>query len=108
VDSSETQAVHNGIFHVDGGDRVRISPRQGPGALAEDKWYKVRLVYDGNRGEVTVWADGQTTPSLHAVDPTYKAGRIGIGSFFDLGSFRNVKISGIVSPAAAGSSEPRP
>jgi hypothetical protein len=57
---------------------------------------------------VTVWADGQTTPSLHAVDPTYKAGRIGIGSFFDLGSFRNVKISGIVSPAAAGSSEPRP
>jgi len=94
VDSSETQPVHNGIFHVDGGDRVRISPRQGPGALAEDKWYAVRLVYDGTRGEVTVWADGKTTPSLHAVDTAFKAGRVGIGSFFDLGSFRNGKIVG--------------
>jgi hypothetical protein len=94
VDSSETQAVHNGIFHVDGGDRVRISPRQGPGTLLEEKWYKVRLVYDGPRGEVNVWVDGQTSPSLHGVDPTFKGGRVGIGSFFDLGSFRNVKIVG--------------
>jgi hypothetical protein len=94
VDSSEAQAVHNGIFHVDGGDRVRISPRQGPGTLLEEKWYKVRLVYDGHRGDVTVWVDGRTSPSLHAVDPTFKAGRVGIGSFFDLGSFRNVKITG--------------
>jgi hypothetical protein len=93
-DSSETQAVHNGIFHVDGGDRVRISPRQGPGTLLEEKWYKVRLVYDGHRGDVTVWVDGQTSPSLHAVEPTFKAGRVGIGSFFDLGSFRNVRITG--------------
>ena len=94
VDSSETQAVHNGIFHVDGGDRVRISPREGPGSLLEDKWYPVRLVYDGRRGEVTVWVDGKTSSSLHAVDPTFKAGRVGIGSFFDMGSFRNVKIHG--------------
>ena len=94
VDSSEKQAVHNGIFRVDGGDRVRISPREGPGTLLEEKWYKVRLVYDGRSGEVTVWVDGKTSPSLHAVDTTFKAGRVGIGSFFDLGSFRNVKIVG--------------
>src|SRR5690348_5033358 len=94
VDSSEKQPVHNGIFHVDGGDRVRISPRQGPGTLLEERWYPVRLVYDGHKGEVTVWVDGKTSSSLHAVDPAYKAGRVGIGSFFDMGSFRNVKISG--------------
>src|SRR5690349_10426797 len=47
VDSSEEQPVHNGIFHVSGGDRERISPRQGPGTLLEEKWYPVRLVYDG-------------------------------------------------------------
>ena len=94
VDSAEVQAVHNGIFHVFGGDRERISPRQGPGAFSDEKWYKVRLVYDGSRGEVTVWVDGKTTPSLHAVDTTLRAGKIGIGSFFDLGSFRNVRIQG--------------
>jgi hypothetical protein len=94
VDSSEGQPHHNGIFHVDGGDRVRISPQAGPGTLLEEKWYPVRLVYDGRNGEVTVWVDGKTSPSLHAVEPKFKAGRVGIGSFFDLGSFRNVKISG--------------
>jgi hypothetical protein len=94
TDSSETQAVHNGIFHVDGGDRVRISPRQGSGAFSEEKWYSVRLVYDGRHGEVTVRADGKTTTPLHAVDRTFKAGGVGIGSFFDLGSFRNVKVVG--------------
>jgi hypothetical protein len=94
VDSAEVQAVHNGIFHVFGGDRERISPREGPGAFSEEKWCAVRLVYDGRKGEVTVWVDGKTTPSLHAVDTTLHAGKVGIGSFFDLGSFRNVKIQG--------------
>lgn len=94
VDSGEVQEVHNGIFHVSGGDRARISPREGPGAFSGEKWYQVKLVYDGRSGEVTVWVDGKTTPSLHALEPTLKAGQIGIGSFFDLGQFRNVKIHG--------------
>jgi hypothetical protein len=94
VDSSEEQPVHNGIFHVFGSDRVRISPRQGPGTLLEEKWYPVRLVYDGRSGECTVWVDGKTSPSLHAVDKTLGAGKVGLGSFFDMGSFRNVKIRG--------------
>lgn len=94
VDSSEQQAVHNGIFHVYGGDRVRISPQEGPGTLLEEKWYKVKLVYDGHKGDVQVFVDGKTSPSLHACDLSLKAGKVGIGSFFDLGSFRNVKITG--------------
>lgn len=94
VDSGEEQEVHNGIFHVYGGDRVRISPRKGPGAFSDEKWYKVRLVYDGRSGDVRVWVDGKTSPSLHAVDTTLKAGKVGIGSFFDMGQFRNIKIHG--------------
>lgn len=93
IDSPVTQEVHNGIFHVGGGDRVRISPREGPGTLLEEKWYAVKLVYDGSTGEVTVWVDAKTYPSLHAVEPTLKAGKVGIGSFFDMGEFRNVRIS---------------
>ena len=94
VDSAGQQPVHNGIFHVYGGDRVRISPQEGPGTLLEEKWYKVRLVYDGHKGDVQVFVDGKTSPSLHACDLSLKAGKVGIGSFFDLGSFRNVKITG--------------
>jgi len=101
VDSPEVQEVHNGIFHVGGGDRVRISPRAGPGTLLEEKWYRVRLVYDGSKGEATVWVDGKTYPSLHAVEPTLKAGRVGIGSFFDMGQFRNVRIISSEQPASS-------
>jgi hypothetical protein len=100
VDSAEQQAVHNGIFHVYGGDRVRISPQEGPGTLLEEKWYQVRLVYDGRKGDVQVFVDGKTSPSLHACDLSLKAGKVGIGSFFDLGSFRNVKITGTPNPTS--------
>lgn len=101
VDSGEVQEVHNGIFHVSGGDRVRISPRQGSGAFDGERWYQVKLVYDGPSGEVTVWVDGKTTPSLHAMEKTLGAGKIGIGSFFDMGQFRNVRITSSEPPASS-------
>lgn len=93
-DSARQAAVHNGVFHVYGGDRVRISPEEGPGTLLEERWYKVRLEYDGGAGTVQVWVDGQTSPSLRAFDLSLGAGKVGIGSFFDMGKFRNVRISG--------------
>lgn len=94
VDTAAEQVVHNGIFHVYGGERVRISSREGPASLPDENWHKVRLVYDGAKGLVEVFVDGRTSPSLRAVDLSLGAGRFGIGSFFDMGSFRNVKITG--------------
>ncbi|HUQ94394.1 MAG TPA: family 16 glycoside hydrolase [Bryobacteraceae bacterium] len=94
VDSAREAAVHNGIFHVYGGDRVRISSQDGPGTLTDGRWHQVKLVYDGSTGRVDVWVNGQTSPSLRAVDMSLGAGKIGIGSFFDTGTFRNVRISG--------------
>lgn len=94
VDSAHEAAVHNGIFHVYGGDRVRISSREGPGTLRDGEWHKVKLVYDGATGRVDVWVNGETSPSLRAVDMSLGAGKVGIGSFFDMGSFRNVRITG--------------
>lgn len=85
---------HNGVFHVYGGDRVRISSTLGPATLTEEKWYKLRLVYDGRSGKVEMFVDGKTSPSLRAVDMSLSAGKVGIGSFFDTGQFRNVKITG--------------
>jgi hypothetical protein len=95
VDTGRKQPVHNGVFHVYGGDRVRISSVEGPAALpSPDEWYKVQLNYDGNTGAVKVTVNGEELPALKAVDMSLGAGRIGLGSFGERGAFRNVKISG--------------
>jgi hypothetical protein len=54
----------------------------------------MRLVYDGRTGKVEVFVNGQTSPSMQAVDTSLGAGKVGLGSFFDLGSFRRVRITG--------------
>jgi len=94
TDTSAQQPVHNGIFHVYGGERVRISSERGPPAFAEpSRWYRVKLVYDGASGRVRVTVDGQPIPALEAVDVSLGAGRVGIGSFDETGEFRNVRIT---------------
>lgn len=94
--------VHNGIFHVYGGERVRISPERGPAAFPEiNVWYHVKLVQNSGTGTVDVTVDGKAVPALHAVDLSLTTGKIGIGSFDETGDFKNVKITG--NPAADGS-----
>ena len=93
-DAPKDQPVHNGIFHVYGGDRVRISPLEGPGALRSEDWTTVKVVYDGTTGTVTAWANGETSPALKGVDLSLGAGKIGLGSFFEKAEFRNVRING--------------
>jgi hypothetical protein len=94
VDAPKKQPVHNGIFHVFGGDRVRISSLEGSGSLPTEEWTQLKVVWDGKSGEVTGWADGKTSPSLRGVDLSLVSGKVGIGSFFEKGSFRNVRITG--------------
>jgi hypothetical protein len=94
ADTGAKQPVHNGIFHVYGGERVRISSERGPAAFAEPgRWYRVKLVYDGGSGRVRVTVDGQLIPALDAVDASLGAGRLGIGSFDETAEFRNVRIT---------------
>jgi hypothetical protein len=95
VDTAAKQPVHNGIFHVYGGERVRISPTTGPASLPSvEEWYRVQLNYDAETGEVNVLVNGQKNPSLRAIDLSLGAGKVGIGSFFETAMFRNVRITG--------------
>lgn len=97
-DEGTKQPVHNGVFHVYGGDRVRISPEQGFAALPSEDWIKVRLTYDAPTGIVSVSINGKSSPALEGIDLSLSGksvGRFGIGSFFDTAQFRNVKIKGI-------------
>jgi hypothetical protein len=95
VDTAAQAAHHNGVFHVYGGDRVRISSTEGPATLPTEEWHRVRLIYNGEAGRVEIYVDGKTSPSMQAVDLSLREGKVGIGSFFDMGSFRNVKIEGV-------------
>jgi hypothetical protein len=99
VDEGSKQPVHNGIFHVYGGGRVRISSENGPAALpSPDEWYRVRLDYDAATGRVEVAANDKKLPALQAIDLSLGPGKVGIGSFFETALFRNVRITG--APAA--------
>ena len=94
-DTGNDQPVHNGVFHVFGADRMRISSLAGPAALPETKkWYRVKLVYDVDTGEVNTTVNGSPNPALHAIDLSLGPGRIGLGSFTETAFFRNVTIKG--------------
>jgi hypothetical protein len=92
-DTGREQPVHNGIFHVYGGDRVRISPEDGPRAFPNDNWTPVRIVYDPSTHLVETWVRGEKNPSLRGVDLSLGTGRIGLGSFFNTGSFRRFRLT---------------
>jgi hypothetical protein len=94
TDRAATEPHHNGIFHVYGGERARISGEEGPPAFpATKRWYHVRLTFDGQSGTVQVAVNGQPIPALHAIDLSLRAGRVGLGSFDETADFKNVKIA---------------
>jgi hypothetical protein len=94
TDTGTQQPVHNGIMHVYGGERVRISQESGPPAFsASGRWHHVKLEHDAVSGTVTVFVDGRANPALTAVDRSLGAGKFGIGSFDETGAFKNVKIT---------------
>ncbi|HYP13862.1 MAG TPA: hypothetical protein VEQ63_08050 [Bryobacteraceae bacterium] len=94
-DTGGKAPVHNGIFHVFGGDRVRISSLDGPAAIpTEDRWYHVKLVYDARTHTAEVFVEGKLLPAFRAIDLSLGAGKVGLGSFFHVAQFRNVKVTG--------------
>ncbi len=95
IDAAAAQPVHNGIFHVYGGERVRISSERGPAAFpATNRWYHVELARDSQTGAVRVSVDGRPIPALSAVDVSLGPGKIGLGSFDETARFKNLHISG--------------
>lgn len=104
-DEAVKQNVHNGVFHVFGGERSRISALDGPASFTTnaEEWTPVKFVFDGDSGKVYVEVNGKRNPSLEAVDLSLRWGRIGLGSFNETGDFRKVKITGETrEPGAPG------
>jgi hypothetical protein len=94
TDRAAAQPVHNGIFHVYGGERVRISSEQGPASFqAAGRWYRVKLTHDASTGAVAVTVDGQHVPALEAIDRSLGPGKVGFGSFDETAAFRDIRIA---------------
>jgi hypothetical protein len=93
-DAAAKQPVHNGMFHIFGGERVRISALDGPGSLPSQEWTPVKLFFDGDSGRCYVEVNGKRNPSLDAYDLSLRYGRVGLGSFDETGDFRKVVITG--------------
>ncbi len=91
-DTGAEQPVHNGIFHVYGGDRVRISTEAGPRGWSQAEWTRVRVTYDADTSTVEATVRGEKNASLRGVDLSLGHGRIGLGSFFNTVSIRNFQL----------------
>lgn len=91
--SGVTDAVHNGIFIVDGADRRRIDDGKAAPQLSDREWHRVRLERDLASGRIEVYMDDATIPGLVATDTTFATGLVGFGSFDDTALIRDIAIT---------------
>lgn len=91
---------HNGIFVVDNADRLRIDDQWNgtvgaPPAITDGEWHDVRLDYNARTGRIEVFMDGAAEPLITATDTTFSGGRVGFGSFDNIGRARDVVVAGV-------------
>ncbi|MBA2947762.1 PQQ-dependent sugar dehydrogenase [Streptomyces himalayensis] len=99
LSTDNTIYPHNGIFVVNDADRKRIEDqwngRTGaPPAITDTAWHTVRVVHCPGTGEIAVYVDGSNRPLMTAVDTTLTSGRVGFGSFDNIGRLRELKVTG--------------
>ena len=104
VSTDNTIYPHNGIFKVDNADRERIdyqwngrSEGAAP-AITDAAWHEVRVKHLPATGEIAVYLDGSRDPLMTARDTTFGSGRVGFGSFDNIGRLNGLRVTG--TPAA--------
>lgn len=83
--------VHLQLHVVNNADRKAITTTRAKTLpWKPDHWHHLKLRRDASSGCIKVWFEDQLV--LEATDKTFGKGRIGLGSFDDLGAFRKVII----------------
>jgi len=91
----KADAAHHQIHIVNKADRSPITTWRNAGTpWKKDTWHQVKIIRNAATGDIGVWFDQDKTPLLTARDKTFAWGKIGLGSFDDIGRFRNVSIQG--------------
>ncbi len=100
LSTDNTIYPHNGIFKVNNADRERIDhqwngrSRGANPAITDADWHRVRVVHLPATGEIAVYVDGRRDPLMTAKDTTFGSGRVGFGSFDNVGRLRNLTVTG--------------
>ena len=100
LSTDNTILPHNGIFKVNNADRERIDyqwngrSRGANPAIVDAKWHDVKVKHLPATGEIAVYVDGSKDPLMTAGDTTFGAGRVGFGSFDNIGRTRDFKVVG--------------
>ncbi|MEH1016222.1 PQQ-dependent sugar dehydrogenase [Micromonospora sp. CPCC 206060] len=100
LSTDNTNLPHNGIFKVHNADRQRIDyqwngrSRGANPAIVDADWHKVRVVHLPATGEIAVYVDGKKNPLMTAKDTTFSSGRVGFGSFDNIGRLRHLTVTG--------------
>jgi glucose/sorbosone dehydrogenase len=105
LSSDNTIYPHNGIFVVNNADRQRLDDqwdpvlsRGAPPAITDADWHDVKLRHCADTGEIAVYLDGSRFPLMTAVDRTFDSGRVGFGSFDNIGRLRDLTVQGRPAP----------
>ncbi|MEV1328066.1 PQQ-dependent sugar dehydrogenase [Micromonospora costi] len=104
LSTDNTILPHNGIFKVNNADRERIDyqwngrSRGAAPAIVDADWHTVRVRHLPATGEIAVYVDGAKDPLMTARDTTFGSGRVGFGSFDNVGRLRDLSVRG--TPAA--------
>ena len=85
--------VHLHLHRVANADREPVTSTRAESLPWKPRtWHRVRLTCDAEHGEVRVWFDDGAKPVLEARFGPLPEGRIGLGSFDDLGAFRRLVV----------------
>lgn len=91
----KADGVHHQLHLVDRADRRAITATRTAGTPWQPgTWHRLKVVHDVRTGKLAVYFDDMNQPVLTADDKTLAHGWIGLGSFDDLGQFRNLEIRG--------------
>ena len=98
----KSDAHSNTVMLVNDAPRTSIVDIRTDSTPWEERYHHVRIVRKVGPGTIEVYFDDMAWPIMAAEDATFQWGRVGIGSFDDVGNFDRVTLWGrIVEPPAS-------
>ncbi len=90
--ASKADEHANSIFLVNGLPRATIAETRTDGTMWDDAFHTVKVTRDSASGRIEVFFDDMSKPVMTATDKTFGAGRVGVGSFDDVGQFDDFRV----------------
>jgi hypothetical protein len=89
-----TDRKNNQLFIVNGANPSMISTRTTSGTDWDEDGHHVKVVRKVADGSIDIYFDDMKTPAQTATSKTFLWGRVGVGSFNNLGNFDNIVLRG--------------